>query len=416
MRMLGTIIAAACLLVAARFSSAQTPPDAPDDVSALIEPVIAKHGVPGMAVAVTTGEKISAIGAAGVRMAGNHTPVTTRDEWHIGSCTKSMTGTLIGMLVQEGKLRWSLTLPEAFPELAAMDDGWKSATLEHLVTNRSGAPTDLSAGGLWPKLWTHDGDAKAQRATLATELLARAPLAKPGEKFIYSNAGFALAGAIAEREMETTWETLIREKLFAPLGMTSAGFGAPGECADPEHMGDPAQPVGHTADGTAVLPGPPGTAGLGGQRSRNSDNPGAIGPAGTVRCSIEDWARYIRVHLNGAAMLRGEAIDAAPRLGLSSETFTKLHTPYEAADDAKYAMGWGVTTRPWAKGSKVGDTGRVLTHSGSNTMWYCVAWLAPEQNFAVLVMCNKGGDEAAKACDAAASLLISRHVKARQVK
>lgn len=47
-------------------------------------------------------------------------------------------------------------------------------------------------------------------------------------------------------------------------------------------------------------------------------------------------------------------------------------------------------------------------HAGSNTMWFCVAWLAPERDFAVLIACNRGGDAAAKACDQVAAALIQR--------
>lgn len=48
----------------------------------------------------------------------------------------------------------------------------------------------------------------------------------------------------------------------------------------------------------------------------------------------------------------------------------------------------------------------VLTHAGSNGMWYCVAWVAPERGFAVLSAVNIGGDDAAQACDDAAGAMI----------
>jgi CubicO group peptidase (beta-lactamase class C family) len=67
--------------------------------------------------------------------------------------------------------------------------------------------------------------------------------------------------------------------------------------------------------------------------------------------------------------------------------------------DNRYAMGWGVAERDWAGG-------RVLTHTGSNTMWFAVTWIAPEKDFAVLVCCNAAGEKATKACDRAASALI----------
>jgi D-alanyl-D-alanine carboxypeptidase len=88
------------------------------------------------------------------------------------------------------------------------------------------------------------------------------------------------------------------------------------------------------------------------------------------------------------------AADGEPLL--RAETLAALHTPPAGAD---YALGWAVTKRPWAPGP-------ILTHNGSNTMWFCVAWLAPEAKFGVLVTCNQG--DAAKACDAVAAACIRR--------
>ncbi len=65
-------------------------------------------------------------------------------------------------------------------------------------------------------------------------------------------------------------------------------------------------------------------------------------------------------------------------------------------------MGWTIVSRDWGGG-------RVLTHSGSNTYWFAVVWMAPKKDFAVLVCCNQGGDGAQKACDEVASRLIQQH-------
>jgi hypothetical protein len=63
----------------------------------------------------------------------------------------------------------------------------------------------------------------------------------------------------------------------------------------------------------------------------------------------------------------------------------------DAAPAATYHAGWVITTPSWAKGTRLGDTGR-LWHSGSNGMWNCVVSIAPEIDFAVLVACNRGLD------------------------
>jgi CubicO group peptidase (beta-lactamase class C family) len=364
------------------------------DVSELLRPIRERHDLPGLAAAVVQGRQLVACGAAGVRRRGSEAQLTTADRFHLGSCTKSMTATMIATLVEEKKLGWSTTVGDVFPELAEeMKPAWKSVTIEELLTHRAGAPAGLDAGGLWGRLWKREGTPREQRMTLVRGVLERDPEAPAGTKFIYSNAGFAIAGAMAEKVTGQAWEDLMRQRIFDPLGMSSAGFGAPGT------PGKLDEPLGHGAKGDPVDAGP------------GADNPPAIGPAGTVHCTLADWAKYVSLHLEGERCAKGEgpcpeAKGALARL--TSETYRKLHAPGASADPndtTKYAMGWGLAERDWARGP-------VLTHNGSNTMWFCVTWLAPEEDFAVLVATNQGGDEAAKGCDEAAWALIQDHLNA----
>ena len=67
------------------------------------------------------------------------------DQVHLGSCTKAMTATLIGKLVDEGLLSWSSTIRSVFPELASqIHPDFQAATLSHLLTHRAGLPHDAS--------------------------------------------------------------------------------------------------------------------------------------------------------------------------------------------------------------------------------------------------------------------------------
>lgn len=350
-------------------------PPAPRDLAPLLEPLRAKHDLPALAGAVLSGGALVALGATGVRERGKPEKATTGDRWHLGSCTKAMTATLCALLVEEGRLSFEGTLTAGLGPLAARaDPGWKAATLAGLLTNRGGASPEVP-GPLWEAAWRHTGPPRAARRALVEGFLRDPPAATPGSKFAYANMNFVLAGAMAEEATGKPWEELMRERLFAPLGMETAGFGAPGTAKAVD------QPRGHRADGSPVPPGP------------GADNPPAIGPAGTVHASLPDWARFVALHLAGA---RGEG-----RL-LKRETFARLHATPGGTGDG-YAMGWTVTERPWAGG-------RALTHAGWNTMWYCVTWLAPERDFAVLVCANRGDDAAAKACDEAASALIRDHL------
>ncbi|MEK6260903.1 MAG: serine hydrolase domain-containing protein, partial [Planctomycetota bacterium] len=80
----------------------------PVDVSADLEALVKKFKVPALAVAVLEGDRLTKLGATGIRARGHEEKVTPGDLWHLGSCTKAMTATLCARLVEKGSLRWDL--------------------------------------------------------------------------------------------------------------------------------------------------------------------------------------------------------------------------------------------------------------------------------------------------------------------
>src|SRR5262245_2778396 len=131
---LATALAVLCLIPIAGPDGGATP----KDVSTLLTPIIQKHDVPGMAVAVVRNGETVAIGVAGVRTRGKPDKVAVADRFHIGSDTKAMTAMLCGILVDEGKLKWGQTLGETFPDLKkSMHPQYQGVTLEQLLTHRA---------------------------------------------------------------------------------------------------------------------------------------------------------------------------------------------------------------------------------------------------------------------------------------
>lgn len=341
------------------------------DVAPLLAPIRERHELPALAGAIVTTDGLIALGAVGLRSAADAEPVGEDDLWHLGSCTKAMTATLVARLVEKELLTWDTTPGDVFGDsVEGMDPAWREVPIRLLVSNRAGAPADLKRDGLWMRLRLHKGTPREQRRTLVEGVLAEPPEVEPGTAYLYSNAGFALAGAMLETLADEPWEELLRREVFEPLGMAGAGFGVPGSAEALD------QPRGHFRRRDGLRPVTPGPA---------ADNPAAIGPAGTVHASLRDWARFAQAHLRGDdAFLR-------------PETWERLHTSLEGQE---YGNGWAVVERPWAGGP-------ALAHSGSNTMWYCTIWLAPRKGFGVLVATNVGDDAAAKACDEAAGALIA---------
>lgn len=362
----------------------QNPP-APENLNSLLEPILKKYDLPALAGAIVTSKGLIAVGAVGVRKYGTNTPVTINDQFHLGSDTKAMTATVLATLVEEGKLTWNTTLEEVFPELASgqqhkMNPVYRKVTLEQLLAHRAGF-TDVS----WPQgkdfsdMFRLPGTPREQRAAYVAMVLSEPSVSEPGSTFLYSNRSYAVAGAVAEKIANDSWENLMQKRIFRPLSMTSCGFGAMGAPGG-TNIDEPWQHKLFLEWHKAIEPGP------------QADNPPVIGPAGTVHCSIVDWGKFITAHLRGE---QGE-----PGI-LKPETFRRLHTAPFGGD---YAFGWLVAERPWAGG-------RALNHAGSNTQNFAVVWMAPAKDFAVLIMTNQAGGDTFDACDAVAAALIRHFTK-----
>ncbi len=360
-------VLAAGAVLAAVPSTTTTAPSQP------LEDILKERSLPALAVVVVKDGKICDREAVGVRKWGDPTPVTTNDVFHIGSCTKSMTATLTAILIEEGKLRWDTTIAEVFPELKGkMDKQYETVTIEQLLHHRGGVPGGPPAAA-WKRAWGQQGTPTQQRREFIEAVLAQPPAAAPGTMMIYSNQGYAIAGAMLEKITGEDYETLITEKLFKPLHMDTAGFGSPGTTDQVD------QPWGHVHKLLMTIP-------------VQADNPPAITPAGRVHCSLDDLARFVMLHLQPAT--NGL---------LKPETLARLHAPAAGttADEQNYACGWVVLQRDWAGGT-------TLMHNGSNTMWYVVMWLAPAKDFAVIAATNIAGSDAEAGCDEAATLMIQK--------
>lgn len=335
------------------------------EISKLLEELRQQSDLPAMAGAIVTSEGLVAMGVTGVRKRGTETAATAGDIWHLGSDTKAITAALVAKLVEQGKLTWDTTLGDVFGEGVHPD--FSDVTLLHLLSHRAGLPDNLDLAAY------RGANARRERVRAVQEYLSQAPKTPPGSAFEYSNLGYLIVGAVIEKTTGKSYEDLMVQHVFRPLAMTSVGFGGTGT------PGKIDQPWPHEDDGKPTATNGP-----------KMDNPPVMTPGGGAHCTIQDWAKFVADFLRGA--------NGKPAL-LKTESYQTLSAVPFGGD---YALGWGLHERSWGGGT-------VLSHSGSNTMNYCVVWMAPKRDFAVLVCTNQGGDAAGKACDAAASALIRRH-------
>ena len=333
-------------------------------ISDTLERVRTQFHLPALAGEILSSDQTLGAAVVGVRKIDLPIPATITDEWHLGSNGKAMTAMLIGYLIDTDKLNFETRVEEIFPELAGnMRPTFRAVTIEQLLRHKSGLPHDPQDWDAYSSM----GNPTQQRLAAVTDA-GKADLAtNPDIGAGYSNWGYVVLGAIAERVTGRPWEELMSKHIFEPLGMTSAGFGGLGT------LGKVDQPWPHENGVPSPKNGPA------------NDNPPVGGPAGTIHCSLADWGRFVQCELRG---LKGHSAF------LKQKTFDRLHTPNPGGE---YAGGWLLVQRSWAKGT-------AYNHRGSNTMNFANVWIAPKLDVAFLVCTNEG--DAAKATDAAVVALL----------
>src|SRR3954451_18240205 len=200
----GTMLRPLVLLCAAVLTSAAhaQSPGRGASLDSVLQPYLARYDLPALAAAVVKNGEIIGSGAVGTRRIGTNTPVTIEDRFHIGSDTKAMTALIAAMLVEGGKIRWTSTVADVFPELAAtMDPAVRGVTLEQLLSHTSGIPSDTEADEqlIQQSFAQEKLNLDELRFWVVKQLVTQPLQSQPGTQFAYANMGFLLAGAMLER-------------------------------------------------------------------------------------------------------------------------------------------------------------------------------------------------------------------------
>ncbi|CAF2430540.1 unnamed protein product [Rotaria sp. Silwood2] len=354
-----------------------------DDVSADLTLIRVYYNMPGLsALALKKGE-IVAQGASGYRRQGDSTPLLVTDPINLGSCSKWMTATLAGRLVDRKVLSWTTQIRECFPNYDSFNTSFHNATLEQFLAHRSGVQQSTTFYNRHLKeLLVQKGTFRQIRSWVAETVLKDPSEVQPGE-FLYANQGYAVAAAMIEQLTGRDWESLIQEYIFTPLEMTSATIGIIYDETMP-----PKKPVGHDLPLNYKVPIPrpvPGATLL-------YNDQAATGPAGYIACTLQDWAKFLHIHVIGESTGF-----------LSSETAAKLKRPFIGVEG--YGLGVAAYNRTWA------TPGQALVHSGDIFGQDTVFWMTPSRDLIVAAYTNCRSDDKSTglALDNAAGMLIGRY-------
>ncbi len=278
-----------------------------DALLAALEQQRVEQHVPGLGIAVVHGDDVLVCAGLGQANIEDAVPATCDTTFAIGSSTKAFTSTLIGMLIDDGKMQWDGHIREYLPGFHLHDaDADANVTIRDLLSHRTG----LSRMSL---LWA---SGKLTRSEILDAVVNAEPSHDFGKDFNYSNINFIAAGEASARVSGLPWEELLQKRLLDPLGMS-----------DTTVTVDTARAQGSLAVGYMyddinerfkVDPMRPIDAGA---------------PAGAINSSARDMTKWLQMQL------RNGVVDGAQLI--SQENLQETRSPQiTMAPGMQYGLGW----------------------------------------------------------------------------
>ena len=282
-----------------------------------VEKELARYKTPGMGVGVIRNGEVLFAGGFGYKDLETKERIDADTMWAIASCSKSFTGTLLGMLVDDGVLDFDRPIKDYLPDFK-MYDAFATAecTLRDMMCHRTGLAS-------YDAVWSDDTIKER------SELWRRLQYLKPNLPFRYkaqyNNYMVDMAAHVAEKVTGKSWDDMVNDRIFRPLCMTRSST-----------------LVKYLNESENVCTGYwPGEDGPFKVAHWNSD---VSAPAGGINSTINDMLKYLDFHLKRGVLPDGTRL-------MKEETMRDLHMqnirytlwPWrfdEVSPIGGYAMGW----------------------------------------------------------------------------
>src|SRR5437762_2189296 len=323
------------------------------EVEKLAQKQIQENALPGLAIAVVFQDKAVYAKGFGVRDVNTKVPVDADTVFQLASLSKSIGSTVVAELVGEGKITWDSKLSVLDPTFE-MFDPWvtREITIRDMYAHRSGLPA-------------HAGDLLEDLGFTRAEILHRLRYQHPASSFrshyAYTNFGITEGGVAAAKAYGLDWEKASEEKLYRPLGMTSAGS------RYANFMARKNKALGHVlVDGKWV--------------QKFKRNPDAQSPAGGVSSSVNDVAKWLRLQLGNGKFDGKQIVDEKALTETHQPNMLTGFSPFTGLPSF-YGLGWNVS---------YDEQGRLrLNHSGAFALGAAtLVNLVPAEQLGVVVLTN----------------------------
>lgn len=316
----------------------------------------------GLAVAVVQGGETKFLKTYGRASVDEAAPVTPDTLFRIASLSKGFASSLVGLAVDDGLLSLDARVADFAPTLALPNGAEKSLTLEQLLSHRTGLP---------PNAYDNLLEAGVAPDAILPRYREVRPICPAGQCYAYQNISYDIAGRAAANAYGAPYPDLVATRLFTPLGMETASFGA----AALTTSADWARP--HSRKRNRDRSAPPNP-----WRVVDVKLPYYTTPAaGGVNASIRDMAQWLKAQLGGAPeVLSSRVLNVihAPHVNTPSES-RRMRSVMPNLRSSRYGLGWRIYD--------YGGT-RVIAHGGSVDGYGAQIVFIPELDTGLVVLSN----------------------------
>lgn len=347
----------ALLLVPVMTSAQQDKAFSTEGLDSTFSKILSDWKCAGMAVAVVKKDQLLYAKGFGYSDIGKKIPVTANTLFAAGSCTKSFTCALIGMLQEEGKLSIDQPATTYLPELHfSKPELDREITLRDMMSHRTGLPRHDEAWGLFT---SRSGDSLLQKVA------GQETSALPREKWQYNNFMFLAQGKLIEQLTGKSYIQYLTERILKPIGMQRINFSV-------DQMGKDAD----RALGYATINNKP--------EQFPYTNLDAMSPVGGINTSVTEMAKWIQLWINGGKY-KNETIIPAGFLkeAISSQMIISGGVPQANNPDlyfSTYGFGWFLSSY---RGHYRVEHGGTITGFSANMCFF------PTDSIGIVVFTNQ---------------------------
>lgn len=318
----------------------------------LVERIDTQKQSVGIVVGIVdpSGRRIVSYGALNQ---GDARPLNADTVFEIGSISKVFTSLILADMVRRGEVALDDPVAKYLPPSVKMPSrNGKEITLRDLATHYSGLPRLPANMGREDRANPYaDYTVDQMYQFLSSHTLAR----DPGAQFEYSNLGVGLLGHVLSLHAGTNYESLVRSRILAPLGMKDTAI-----TLSPDMQSRLA--VGHDA----ML-----------KEAKNWDIPTLAG-AGALRSTTRDMLTFLGVELGIESSILKDAM--AEQLSFRRPAGAPNAS---GAPEMEIALGWIVQSNP---------RGTVIWHNGGTGGYRTYIGFNPATKTGVVVLSNAATD------------------------